>query len=110
MEARALTNRVCTLTRTKPLSSNDALCDQLRRAAVSARNNLAEGGETLHLLEKKNGYNYARRSAEEVRSMTCLLLDNQLATQPEIQDLYEQAVRTGAFISGLIRSSESRLK
>ena len=42
-EARELTKEVYQLCRRKPLATDYGLCDQIRRAAVSVMNNLAEG-------------------------------------------------------------------
>lgn len=106
--ARVLTNSVYGFTRRDPLSKDYGLCDQLQRAAVSVTNNLAEGWETLHIAEKRQAYNYARRSCGEVRSMTYLLLDNNFISEPEQQNLLELCIRTGKLISGLMRSHKLR--
>jgi four helix bundle protein len=50
--ARGLANEVYRLCRRKPLCRDFGLTDQLRRAAVSAMNNLAEGLDRIHLAEK----------------------------------------------------------
>ena len=102
--ARQLAQEVYGLCRRDPLSRDFALCDQLRRASVSAMNNLAEGWESMHHAEKVQFYSYARRSCGEVRSMTYLLVDNQLVTEPEQESLKKSCIHTGKLISGLIRS------
>ena len=106
--ARTLTNAVYGFARRSPLSKDYGLRDQLQRAAVSVMNNLAEGWETLHIAEKRQAYNYARRSCGEVRSMTYLLLDNNFISEPEQQSLLELCIKTGKLISGLMRSHRSR--
>jgi four helix bundle protein len=106
--ARVLTQRVYALCRREPLSRDFGLCDQLRRAAVSVMNNLAEGWETIHLAEKKQAYNYARRSCGEVRSMTYVMLDNQFITASEQPDLLTHCKQTGKLITGLIHSIDRR--
>lgn len=103
-EARKLTNEVYTLCRREPLRRDYGLCDQLQRAAVSVMNNLAEGWESLHQAEKIQGYNYARRSCGEIRSMSYVLLDNNFASSSEHETLKERCVSTGKLISGLMRS------
>lgn len=80
------------------------LRDQLQRAAVSVMNNIAEGWETLHAAEKRQLYNYARRSCGEVRSMSYVLLDNQLIGEADHRSLLSCCVQTGKLISGLMRS------
>src|SRR5437660_12101699 len=76
--ARTLTNEVYELCRHEPLSKDFGLRDQLQRAAVSVMNNVAEGWESLHVAEKRQAYNVARRSCGEVRSMSYVLFDNKL--------------------------------
>ena len=106
--ARELTNEAYRLCRREPLSRDFGLCDQFRRAAVSVMNNIAEGFETLHIAEKKQFYNCARRSCGEVRSMSYVLLDNQFVTPNEQQALLNDCVRSGKLVSGLIRSLDNR--
>ena len=106
--ARVQTNQVYSLTRNAPLSKDFGLCDQLQRASVSVMNNLAEGWETLHIAEKRQAYNYARRSYGEVRSMSFLLLDNKFVSQPEHEELLSLCITSGKLISGLMRSHRSR--
>jgi four helix bundle protein len=102
--ARVLTNQVYKLCRREPLSKDFGLRDQLQRAAVSVMNNLAEGWESLHVLEKRQAYNIARRSCGEVRSMGYVLVDNQFVTAAEQGLLQDQCIQTGKLTSGLIRS------
>ncbi|MCX6903257.1 MAG: four helix bundle protein [Verrucomicrobia bacterium] len=106
--ARTLTNQVYSLCRRAPLARDFGLRDQIQRAAVSVMNNVAEGWESLHTAEKRQAYNYARRSCGEVRSMSYVLLDNQFVTPVEQQQLLSQCIQTGKLISGLIRSLDSR--
>jgi four helix bundle protein len=72
-------------------------------------NNLAEGWETLHIAEKRQAYNYARRSCGEVRSMSYLLLDNTYISESEQNNFLELFIKTGKLISGLMRSHKSRV-
>src|SRR5271155_2486503 len=60
--ARMLTNEVYIPCRREPLARDFGLRDQLQRAAVSVMNNVAEGWESLHVAEKRQAYNIARRS------------------------------------------------
>jgi four helix bundle protein len=106
--ARELTNEAYRLARREPMSRDFGLCDQFRRAAVSVMNNLAEGWESLHVAEKKQFYNWSRRSCGEVRSMSYVLLDNNFMTAPEQQTLLKSCIRTGKLVSGLIRSLDNR--
>jgi four helix bundle protein len=106
--ARELTNEAYRLARREPMSRDFGLCDQFRRAALSVMNNIAEGWESLHVAEKKQFYNWARRSCGEVRSMSYVLLDNNFISPPEQQALLKSCIRTGKLVSGLIRSLDNR--
>ena len=106
--ARELTNEVYALCRREPLCRDFGLCDQLRRAAVSVMNNIAEGWESYHVGEKIQFYNIARRSCGETRSMSYVLLDNQFISTVEHTAFRDRCVRSGQLISGLIRSLNDR--
>lgn len=107
-QARELTALVYRLCRAEPLSRDFGLCDQLRRASISIMNNIAEGWESLHVAEKIQFYNVARRSCGEVRSMSFVLLDSQLASAGDQRAIYDRAIRCGKLITGLLRSAEGR--
>ena len=102
--ARVLTNLVYALCRRDSLARDFGLRDQLQRAAVSVMNNVAEGWESLQPGEKRQLYNYARRSCGEVRSMGYVLLDNKFISETEHGELGSHCVHAGKLISGLIRS------
>lgn len=106
--ARELTNALYSLCRREPLARDFGLTDQLRRAAMSVMNNIAEGWESLHPAEKIQFYNIARRSCGEVRSMNYVLLDNQFVSVAEQLDLRDRAIRTGKLVTGLMHSAERR--
>ena len=106
--ARELTNDAYRLARREPMSRDFGLCDQFRRAAVSVMNNIAEGWESLHVAEKIQFYNWARRSCGEVRSMSYVLLDNKFISPEEQQALLSFPIRAGKLVSGLIRSLDNR--
>lgn len=71
-------------------------------------NNIAEGWESLHVAEKRQAYNIARRSCGEVRSMSYVLIDNKFIVQAEQDTLLSQCIQTGKLITGLIRSLGER--
>ncbi|HXF10580.1 MAG TPA: four helix bundle protein [Desulfuromonadaceae bacterium] len=102
--ARQLTDAVYRLCKREPLCRDFGLRDQLQRASVSVMNNVAEGWESLHKLEKRQAYNFTRRSCGEVRSMSYVLLDNECISTNEQQKLLTQCVQAGKLITGLIRS------
>ena len=106
--ARVLTQQTYAVCRREPLSRDFGLCDQLRRAAVSVMNNLAEGWESIHPAEKKQAYNYARRSCGEVRSMIYVLSDNHFISAVEQAELLNHCNHTGKLVTGLIHSLDRR--
>ena len=106
--ARVPTNEAYSFCRREPLSKEFGLRDQLQRAAVSVMNNVAEGWESLHVAEKRQAYNIARRSCGEVRSMTYVLLDNKFISTTDQAKLLAQCITTGKLITGLIRSLDDR--
>jgi four helix bundle protein len=106
--ARMLTNLVYNFARRDPLAHDFGLRDQLQRAAVSVMNNIAEGWESLHTLEKRQAYNHARRSCGEVRSMGYVLLDNKFISAAEHAQLAALCVQSGKLVTGLIRSLGNR--
>ncbi|MEJ1971183.1 MAG: four helix bundle protein [Lacunisphaera sp.] len=106
--ARMLTNLVYSFARREPLARDFGLRDQLQRAAVSVMNNVAEGWESMHTLEKRQAYNYARRSCGEVRSMSYVLLDNKFVSTVEHAQLTSLCMQSGKLVSGLIRSLGER--
>jgi four helix bundle protein len=106
--ARELTNTVYSLCHREPLTRDFGLRDQLQRAAVSVMNNVAEGWESLHVAEKRQAYNIARKSCGEVRSMSYVLLDNKFVNVTEQEEFQLQCIQTGKLISGLIRSLGNR--
>ena len=106
--ARVLTNQAYALCRREPLARDFGLRDQLQRAAVSVMNNVAEGWESLNPGEKRQTYNYARRSCGEVRSMTYVLLDNHFISATEQTQLLAHCIQTGKLITGLIRALGDR--
>jgi four helix bundle protein len=106
--ARELTNSVYLLCRREPLAKDFGLRDQLQWAAVSVMNNVAEGWESLHVPEKRQAYNIARRSCGEVRSMSYVLLDNKFVSVTEQTRLQQLCIQAGKLVSGLIRSLGNR--
>lgn len=106
--ARELTNAVYSVCRREPLHRDFGLRDQIQRAAVSVMNNIAEGWESLHVAEKRQAYNYARRSCGEVRSMLYVLLDNGFIHDEKFKDLMSLVTMAGRLISGLMRTLNSR--
>jgi len=103
--AMELATRVYRLTRRRFFAPPGDLCDQLRRAALSVSNNIAEGferGSTAELL----AYLYiARGSAGEVRSMLRFALG--LLDEAEAESVKSEISNLKSEISDLIPLAES---
>lgn len=102
--ARELTNMVYGFCRRELLMRDYGLSDQVRRAAVSVMNKIAESWESHHVADKVRFYGFARRSCGEVRSMSYVLIDNNFVNETEHRALRECCNRSGQLITGLIRS------
>jgi four helix bundle protein len=84
------------------------LKDQIRRAAVSAMTNIAEGFDCESKAEFARFLGFARRSAVEVQSLLYTALDAGHITEDVFQIHYEQARKTKALIGALKHSLTKR--
>ena len=75
-EAREYVKIIYSLTILPEINKDFRLIDQIRGAAISIMNNLAEGFERHHLKEKIQFYNIARGSCGESRSLLYVLEDS----------------------------------
>lgn len=101
--AREITSAVYELTR--QIAAKDyGFCDQIRRAAVSVMNNIAEGYERGTTKELSHFLYIARGSAGEVRSMLTVALDQKYITGQKHHDLMNHCKRCSAGIWRLIQS------
>lgn len=82
--------------------------NQIRAAALSVMNNIAEGFERWNRGEKLHAYNIARGSNGEVRSMTYAAEDLYPQFTARFTKLREDCIHVGRLISGLIASTEQR--
>ena len=101
--ARELTNLVYTLTRDDLVKRDYGYVDQIRRAAVSIMNNIAEGHERGSNKDFVKFLYVARGSAGEVRNMLYVGLDQKYIDQQRFEQLKELAIRTSKACYGLIR-------
>jgi four helix bundle protein len=76
---------------------------QIKRAAVSTMNNVAEGFGRYSAIEFVRFLNIAQSSALEVRSMSYILLDRKYITQQEFDSLYKQSNTVANLNNGFIR-------
>jgi len=72
--------------------------------------NIAEGFERRHAAEKLQFFNIARGSAAEVRSLLYVIEDSFPDSSAAVTDLRKECDLTGKLLTGLIRSTGSRLE
>ena len=103
-EARKLVKMVYVLTDTGKFLKDFGLRDQIRRAAISAMSNIAEGFDCDSKVEFARFLGIARRSAVEAQSLLYASLDIGYITEEQSREYYEQARKTKALIGGFKRS------
>lgn len=103
-EARILVKMIYQLTNKEKFSKDYGMRDQVRRAAVSVMNNIAEGFDCESKAEFARFLGIARRSAVEVQSLLYAALDVDYIDQNEFDTHYEQARKTKALVGGFKRS------
>lgn len=106
-EARVLTRLVYEISASGPLTRDFGLRDQIRRAALSCMNNVAEGFDSGSRVEFKRFLRYAMRSASEVQSCLYVALDQQFIDQASFERSYAQATAVRRLCGGLMRSLSS---
>ena len=109
-EARKLTQTIYQVSEQGLFARDFALRDQMRRAAVSSMANIAEGFDCDSKREFIRFLGYARRSLAEVQSLLYIALDASYLTPAQFQELYQQAQKAKALISGFKAALERQLQ
>jgi four helix bundle protein len=102
-EARNLVKMAYRVTTAQPFRHDFSLRDQIRRAAVSAMSNIAEGFVRRSNREFIQFLFISISSIAEVQSHLYVSLDQRYISQEEFNQIYEQADKTAKIISGFIR-------
>ncbi|MBT7064832.1 MAG: four helix bundle protein [Verrucomicrobia bacterium] len=105
---RELTREVYAITREGAVSRDFGFIDQIRRAAVSIMNNIAEGYERGSNRDFAKFLFIARGSAGEVRSMLYVALDHEYIDQPTFDRLHKDCAKCSRTIWGLIKAIKSK--
>ena len=100
---RELVNLVFDLCEKPGLAKDFDTKSQLKRAAVSTMNNVAEGFGRYSATEFVRFLNIAQSSALEVRSMAYILIDRKYITQEEFAVLDEKTNKVINLNNGFIR-------
>jgi len=106
---RALANEVYAICRHDRFAKDWGMVDQIRRAAVSIMNNIAEGFERGSNRDFVKFLFIAKGSAGEVRSLLYVAFDQGYITQDEHAALADLATRISRMIWGLIKSLRSKM-
>jgi four helix bundle protein len=93
-----------------PEEEKFALARQIRRAAVSLTNNIAEGHGRFHFLEQIKFMLQARGSLQELLDDVNVCTDENYLPQDEIQKLKSEGWRVHKLINGYIRFLRSRIE
>lgn len=101
--ARKLSKRIFDVTIKEPFSKDFRFRDQIRAAAGSVMDNIAEGFERSSRLEFINFLTIAKGSAGEVRSQLHRAVDQQCLLDVEGDELIEEYKLLSAKISGFVK-------
>ncbi len=109
-KAHALVVKIYKLVRDLPSIEKYGLSDQLRRASVSITSNIAEGFSRQGMKEKIQFYYLAAGSLTEVRNQLLIVRDvGYLNTKVELEAILDNLVEVEKMLSGLIKSSKTRI-
>ena len=103
-KAKELVVAIFRLTRSLPKEYQYSLADQLRRAALSILNNLAEGSGKLSRKEKEQFYKTSLNSARECIPMLTVLMKAQQLSIEAHRALREDVVHIANMLGRLVAS------
>ncbi|MEM6522421.1 MAG: four helix bundle protein [Bacteroidota bacterium] len=109
-EARELVKMVFLISRKEALKHDYALVKQLKSAALSVMNNIAEGFGRISDKEFIRFLDFSEGSAQEVRSMTYVLIDLNYIDEKEFHLLQTKVESTRNLVLGLIRYLRNKNK
>jgi four helix bundle protein len=105
-DARELTKAIYAASKQRAFGRDFGLREQIRRAAVSAMSNIAEGFERGSRKEFVQFLNIAKGSAGEVRAQLYVALDQEYVSEKEFATLREAATVLSRRIATFIRYLE----
>jgi four helix bundle protein len=89
---------------------NTYLCDQLKRASLSAMLNLSEGTGRMGVQDKKQFYIRARASIFESVSVLQVLLDINVMQNSDYEVFYSKYEQISKMLLGMIRNVSENIK
>ena len=108
-EARKLVVDVYRLLEKFPKTENYALCDQLRRAAISVPSNIAEGTGRMSIKEQIHFLEIAFGSLMEIYCQLQIAVDLNYITSEDLQNIKRRIFTASKLISGLHTSKLAQL-
>ena len=108
-EARKMVVAVYHLLKIFPNEERYALCDQLRRAAISVPSNIAEGNGRMALKEQIHFLEIAYGSVMEIYCQLQLALDLGYISDEDLAQIKPLIFNTSKLISGLRSSKVAQL-
>ena len=108
-EARKLVVDVYRLLEKFPKTENYALCDQLRRAAISVPSNIAEGTGRMAIKEQTHFLEIAFGSLMEIYCQLQIAVDLNYITSEDLQNIKRRIFTASKLISGLHTSKLAQL-
>lgn len=108
-EARKLVVVVYTEIKKFPTEERYALCDQMRRSAISVTSNIAEGTSRTSIKDKIHFIEIAFGSLMELLSQFQVSLDLEYITETTFQDVRKQIKIVSQLLSGLRSSFQNQL-
>lgn len=101
--AREVVKMVYKVSSEAPFSKDFALCNQIRRSAISVVSNIAEGFEREGNKEFINFLSIAKGSCGEVRAQLYIALDQNYLDNKMFSTIYEKLCETSRQIAGFMR-------
>ncbi len=108
-KARIMVNNIYTITKSGQLSKDFGLKDQLRRAAVSAMTNIAEGFARFHRKEFIRFLDISQSSSMEVKSLLYVVLDHKYLDNNKVTALQNEIEEVHAVTMGLLKHVNSSI-
>ncbi len=105
---RFLTKRIYMITEPLMTDRKYSLADQMRRAAVSAMSNIAEGFARYNVKEFIHFLNMAQSSLSELKSQAYIVLDLKILTDADFESLSDEIDLCRNRILGLLKYLKNR--
>ena len=110
IKARALASHIYRLTALFPRNEWFGLTQQMRRAAISAPCNIAEGQGRRATKDRINFLVIARGSLHELETQALIAGDLEFITEAEAEDVASRTTEVTRLVNGLIRHYAKRIK